>query len=122
MSEIILDSLPTPGYTLQKRGKTYLDEKAVKTAKKNPGKFIPLRDGHLVDKAYLGSLEDQAAKIDPCLEVHFVPEKRERNTNTASGKPSYSYKGLVFARYLHTATVAPANKAKKAKKAKHAAA
>lgn len=112
--------LPTPGYILKEKGRTYLNDDAVKEAKKDPGVWIELAEGHLVDKAYFGTLEGQAAKIDNRLELDFVPEKRERNENTPSGIPSYSYKGRVFLRYIDAVTEAQAAELARKRKAKEA--
>lgn len=120
MSEIVFDSLPTPGYTLKEKGRAYLNDAAVKKAKKNPGKYILLNDGHLVDKAYFPSLELQAIRIDDRLELEFVLEKREENRNTPSGIPSYSYKGKVFARYTDAVADAEAIAKERKRKAKEA--
>lgn len=120
MSEIVFDSLPTPGYTLKEKGRTYLNDSSVKKAKKNPGKFILLGDGHLMDKAYFGTLEGQAAKIDPRLELHFVLEDRKENRNTPSGIPSYSYKGKVFARYMDAVEDVKAVELERKRRAKEA--
>ena len=120
MSEIVFDSLPTPGYTLKEKGRAYLNEAAVKKAKKNPGKYILLNDGHLVDKAYFPSLELQAIRIDDRLELEFVLEERSENRNTPSGIPSYSYKGRVFARYTDAVADAEAVAKERKRRAKEA--
>ncbi|MDF2559494.1 MAG: hypothetical protein K0R99_940 [Microbacterium sp.] len=112
--------LPTPGYIVKEKGRTYLNDDAVKAAKKKAGAWIELAEGHLMDKAYFGTLEGQAAKIDNRLEVAFVPEKRERNKNTPSGIPSYSYKGRVFLRYIDAVTEAQSAELERKRKAKEA--
>lgn len=112
--------LPTPGYIVKEKGRTYLNDDAVKAVKKKPGTWIELAEGHLMDKAYLGTLEGQAAKIDNRLEVEFVPEKRDRNPNTPSGIPSYSYKGRVFLRYMDAVAEAQAAELARKRKAKEA--
>lgn len=112
--------LPTPGYIVKDKGRTYLNDGAVKAAKKKAGAWIELAEGHLMDKAYFGTLEGQAAKIDNRLEVAFVPMKRERNDDTPSRIPSYSYKGRVFLRYMDAVAEAQAAELERKRKAKEA--
>lgn len=112
--------LPTPGYTLKAKGRTYLNDAAVKAAKKKAGTWIELGEGQLVDKAYFGTLEGQASKIDNRLELAFVLEGRTENRNTPSGIPSYSYKGRVFLRYVDAVLDAQAAEAARKRRAKEA--
>lgn len=121
----IFDTLPTPGFELKSQGKTYLSDQAVTKAIANPGKFVLLGDGRLVDKAYFPSLELQALRTDAQLSLKFVLEERTKNQSTASGIPSYSYKGRVFACYAASKeedeAAAARKKARKVEKAKRKA-
>lgn len=112
--------LPTPGYIVKEKGRTYLNDAAVKAAKKKPGIWLELADGQLVDKAYFGTLEGQAAKIDNRLELHFVLEERKENRDTPSRIPSYSYRGRVFLRYMDAVAEAQAAELERKRKAKEA--
>lgn len=91
-----LDAKPAPAIETRSSGPKYITDEAVGFCMQNPGKFVLLGDGHLVDKAYFPSLELQAYKTQVGLRVEFVLQKKEMNTDTTSGKPSYSYKGHVY--------------------------
>lgn len=107
----LLDSIPADEVSTGKKSNEYLTDEAITLAFDNPRKIVPLAEGKLVDKAYLGALELQALKIDSRLEVGFQLVKKG-SLKTESGKTSYYYKGRVFLTF--------AQKEKKAKKVKKA--
>jgi hypothetical protein len=78
---------------LPAKPKTYVTDLAIKSARAYPGQPIPLADGQLVDKSYLGKIRKQAEKIDPQFEIHFRHRTSGRN-KTPKGW-SYWYKGEV---------------------------
>ena len=118
----ILDTLPKPGFILKEKGRTYLTDEVIENAKNNPGKYVVLGEGALVDKAYFPSLELQALKIDHRLALEFVLQKRPKTTNATSGIPSYSYRGNVYACFVTNSEEEEAATAmKKARKAEKSA-
>lgn len=108
----LLDSIPADEVSTGKKSNEYLTDEAISMALHNPNKVVPLANGKLVDKAYLGALQLQAMKIDHRLEVgHQLVEKGSHQT--ATGKTSYFYKIRVFLTFVQ--------KEKKAKKAQEQA-
>lgn len=105
----LLDTIPADEVSTGQKSKDYLTDEAVTLALHNPRKVVPLAQGKLVDKAYLGALRLQAMTIDPRLEIGFQLVEKGSD-KTKSGKTSYYYKGRVFLTF--------AQKEKKEKKAK----
>jgi len=105
----LLDTMPADEISTGKKSNEYLTNEAIEAALQNPGSFVKLAEGKLVDKAYVGALQLQAMKIDHRLKVEFQLVDKGSN-QTATGKTSYYYKGRVFLKFPQ--------KEKKAKKTK----